>query len=417
MLQRNSVSLEQDSPIVKRPISLESSLSPLWKISNFGLLLPWCHSSEDDSIQHENRLVKTIRYLTVSITVLISLLYTTFITVQLVWAVEKAKTFYDVLPNLMWGIPVYIVLITQADYFIRRNEYLSFFNLWKSRLESQRSLSVPKTNLKRACIIIYTGHFITFLGLMFNFTWIIFFVHEARVEKPILLLDYPVLVEIFSAPVLFLFTVLAFCIPVCFFFTMGDVVPSFVYHHAAGITQILESDIQCLSASALLSHKETELEIQRIWTLYDTLCHLVSKADRLFGSLVVLHQGVSFVSICALLFNLLSNKDQLREEGVFGIFLLVIFIFSFRLLWTITMTAQLYCSSDRLRAAVASLLSHRWISGLSEPQRSLVQHFLVRLEHDHLAAYPWSLYKIKPSILMTMLSLVATYTIILLQSR
>lgn len=411
MLPRNTVDLEQDLSIVKRSISLESSLSPLWKISNVGLLLQWCRSSEE-----QNRVLKTIRYMAVSITVSLTVLYATFVTVQLVWAVDQASTFYDVLPNLTWGVPAYIVLITQADYFIRRNEYLSFFNLWKCRLESQMSSSsVPKTNLKLACIIIYTGYFVSFLGLMLNFAWIIFFAHEAKVEKPILLLDYPILVKTFSVPALFFFTVLAFCIPVCFFFTMGDVVPSFVYHHAAGIAQMLESDIQRLSSST--SSSSNEVEIQRIWTLYDALCHLVSKADRLFGSLMVLHQGVSFVTICALLFNLLSNKDQLRDEGVFGIFLVITFVFSFRLLWTITMTSQLYCSSDRLRAAVASLLSHRWICGLSESQRSLVQNFLSRLEHDHLAAYPWSLYKITPSILLTMLSLVATYTIILVQSR
>ena len=53
---------------------------------------------------------------------------------------------------------------------------------------------------------------------------------------------------------------------------------------------------------------------------------------------------------------------------------------------------------------------------LTKREHGLLRDFLSRLEHNHMAASPSGLYQITPTIFLTLLSLVVTYTIVLLQS-
>jgi len=56
-------------------------------------------------------------------------------------------------------------------------------------------------------------------------------------------------------------------------------------------------------------------------------------------------------------------------------------------------------------------------SGNNKEERHIMKSFIDRLENNQLAACPPGLYTIKPSILLTMLGLIFSYTVILLQSN
>ncbi len=67
-------------------------------------------------------------------------------------------------------------------------------------------------------------------------------------------------------------------------------------------------------------------------------------------------------------------------------------------------------------AAFLSLRRFRF-SGNNKEERHIMKSFIDRLENNQLAACPPGLYTIKPSILLTMLGLIFSYTVILLQSN
>ena len=67
------------------------------------------------------------------------------------------------------------------------------------------------------------------------------------------------------------------------------------------------------------------------------------------------------------------------------------------------------------RQSLSSLIVD--IYSLDEAERQVVRDFLNRTNQVKLAACPSGFYKIKPAIFLTLLSLIVTYTIILLQTN
>jgi len=87
-----------------------------------------------------------------------------------------------------------------------------------------------------------------------------------------------------------------------------------------------------------------------------------------------------------------------------------------RLLFSLCFTTKLYVSSCELSSAVA-LRFNKSFNYIDKEERKVLHYFLNRLNQIKLAAHPSGFYKIKPSIYLTKLSLIVTYTIILLQSN
>lgn len=78
------------------------------------------------------------------------------------------------------------------------------------------------------------------------------------------------------------------------------------------------------------------------------------------------------------------------------------------------LVSHLHLSCGQLQASAAALLSQKWHS-LAEEDRSLLVAFQARLSYGTLAASPFEMYAVKPSNLVSMLSLILTYIVVLLQ--
>ena len=85
-----------------------------------------------------------------------------------------------------------------------------------------------------------------------------------------------------------------------------------------------------------------------------------------------------------------------------------------RTAWVNRLVSHLHLCRNQLQTSVAALLSQKWYE-LSEDERHLVAAFQVRLANGDLAASPFGFYNVKPSNLLSMLSLILTYVIVLLQ--
>ena len=97
-------------------------------------------------------------------------------------------------------------------------------------------------------------------------------------------------------------------------------------------------------------------------------------------------------------------------------FLLDSFLYPLRLMLTMFLMSQLHTSSCELLSVVSRLCSQRVFLS-DEEERRVSRTFLERLKQIKLAASPSDFYKIKPSVFLTLLSLIVTYTIILLQTN
>ncbi len=100
-------------------------------------------------------------------------------------------------------------------------------------------------------------------------------------------------------------------------------------------------------------------------------------------------------------------------------FWFILISLTLRLLFSMCFTIQLECSSSDL-VSVVGFFFNKSLHSSGEEERKMTCYFFDRLNQIKLAACPSGFYKIKlpfPSIFLTMLSLIVTYTIILLQTN
>ena len=76
--------------------------------------------------------------------------------------------------------------------------------------------------------------------------------------------------------------------------------------------------------------------------------------------------------------------------------------------------SHLTLAQEDLKTSLAALLSQNW-QLLCEDDRKLLVAFHTRFDNGKLAASPFNLYNVKPSNILSMLSLIVTYVIVIIQ--
>ncbi len=211
-----------------------------------------------------------------------------------------------------------------------------------------------------------------------------------------------------------------------FFTGLADIVPILIYFHATVAVEMLIQQWQALvdfmfkeeekkkqnhylmenqlGAAAYVIEKET----CRISRLYDSIVHLVSRADQLFGHVVIFSQFLSFFVICSLTTVLIRGSNNPEYVVTFPYILVV---FTLRLVWPIFMISKLHGSAARLRSSVLSFHC------TSSSKEKAIKTLLIQLQDDKLAASPMGLYSITPSLMLSILNTIVTYIIIFIASR
>jgi len=304
-----------------------------------------------------------------------------------------------------------VILFTCFYFAIYRAEIRAFFFHW-SRIEEQYTLKgVDAGKIKRAGILVSVLYY-TYNILFWLYTSCLNVFGDGGVKEDLLANYYPHLVQNESYLIWLRFQTIFSDFLFLIFCPLVDKVPALVYYHSAKIVEGFKFEVLCE-----LAHEGSKSGIiYNLWSRFEALKVMVQRADRIFGPLVILCQGFLFFNICGFVYIYLEMAMKNMIQGLPIYFWFYLISPLLRLLFTVCFTIQLECSSSELSSTVALYFNKR-LHCFDDEERQMTLYFLNRLNQIKLAACPSGFYRIKPSIFLTMLSLILTYTILLLQTN
>ena len=395
--------------------NLEKSLSPLWKWTYYiGFTFDWCRR-----IPNQSRLSIIIRCLVIFFSFVFQVYAISFSIYDLCRVViNPEKKFRDVvLKTIVLGDRPLVLYVW--FYFLRyRADIQTFFSDW-GRMEEKFTKGFDSATIKRTVIIIYSVYYT--YGFLFLFVFVGIFTTST---SPISASDdwiinyYPDLV--LNTP----YTIFVRLIPpvsitfVTVFFPLIDILPAIVYCHAAKLVEAMRWDVRDLITNVSGNKVSKSDHVYNLWSRFETLTFLVDRADRLFGGIIIICHGILFFCTCTIVYSLLNTIKNPSDDGLntLPLYLTCLFQYPSRLLFSVCFLSKLNDSSAKLRSAVA-YLSHRLERSSDKEERRIMRSFYNRLKETKLAACPSGFYKVKSSVLLTLLSLIVSYTIILLQTN
>ena len=310
-----------------------------------------------------------------------------------------------------------VVLLTWLQFLLRRRQLLVFFRDWKKLEESTTAWNVDYPTIKR---IFLRANIVYFFIVTFVCSCIIFQTFSTNNARDIgfniNFTNYPDLFNssYFIATCQVSFVMWSFYYSI--FFAVVDLVPVFVYYYAAKHVEALEIEIKATKASDSNS-------IQFIWFRFEVLRKLVQRIDKLFGPMIICNHGMAFYTLCCFVYYLLTLIRKLEDTEKSGadslpwqVVIFFLMVYNFRLLFSVRMISNVQKYADKLLTTVSNL----WVSqcnSATKEQSRVIKAFLARLQFVQLSACPGGLYSLTPSVLLTLLSLIVSYTIILLQSN
>ena len=433
--KKQSESSEQHYP------TLEEILRPIWKFTYYsGVTQDWCQPIP------RNFTFTTIHFLFVILSLFLFTFGFIFELVQLVLVIQSTTYVHELIPNLMWLAPLPLALVTQIKYIRCRHDFLRFFRQWRQleknleeyelRFEPVNRLSWNKKIQRTMCVI----YLVMAILSMFSVGFEIFY----NPTLSFLVSYYEIVRELFPLSFIIVFTLLSIFL-IWVSLSLIDIVPAFVYFQAAEIIDRLEKICkQVFSQNQFLDETfpyrtqtyfnynrhqsilqknihRAKLDIEEplnfVRVQIENLNVLMMQANfTLFGTSLVIGQGMSIFVITILLYSVLNNISyNLQYPDRFMAPFFSFIALAFRSCSCTIILSQLYRSVANARTSLIHQLGWNWCL-IKEKDRDILSLLITRLRDDNLAACPLGLYKITSMTLFTISSLVIGYVIVLLQS-
>jgi len=381
-------------PIFDERVLLDDSLRPMWTFLRYNRLLPnFFHQNP------EKRQCYIARFVVTVIAALIILIYSLYLTLHSM----KTSTTAEMIEISYNLIIMLTALFFQYQYLTNGDVFIQFYKDWR-KIEIRSSENVSVVKKKRI------AKFLSIFYLIFVIVYPIGIIcwGAKQPTHPIFNIFNPLSGELIN------FNLRLWIIPCIMYysniyFCMGELLPTLFYYHAGCIIEDVEREFQ--NVFSCVSFDENS-RLKSIWEKYEAVFRFVDRANRLFGPSILCHHLVGFLLKCLGVYSLM--RDQSTERIDKFIFIFVIFLETLRTAWVNRLVSHLHLCRNQLQTSVAALLSQKWYE-LSEDERHLVAAFQVRLANGDLAASPFGFYNVKPSNLLSMLSLILTYVIVLLQ--
>lgn len=402
--------------------SLDETLRPWWTLTRYGVLLDWCHQHND----HERPLVNVARYIGVGLCFLFFCLITVFEFIQMIISILTMTSVGSVVPFLIWFISMPVTVYLHYYFVFKRQSFLSLFEDWKNL---EKTLAIRNCHkdfipaLRRVRVKIFAMKLVLGIGILIGMTFIVAYNPYAHY----LLTYYRFFQQVVTVPVTSVIHISNIAL-ILLLTNLADAVPGLIFYHAGFEVRVLQEEIQHLFATLRFSANSTKLvnasgfhsnrvfatKLRQICDCFEIIRKFVFRANTLFGLPVLLNHGIKFfLTLASLYSTVIFFRTTPVSSGVYFA-ILVGNLYDF--VHCTLLSAQPYCDCERLRAVLGGLLSEYW-DLVPKEERDLLVVFLSRLQSDPLAAIPGGLYKITPSILLTMTSLTMTYLVILLQSN
>jgi len=414
-------SFEAKMDLSKKPhrqVALKETLSPLWKTSYYcGLLFDWCHPIRNQgviSVFLSWISIFFVMFLLFFFSVLDATRFVVFLFEQHEGLVTLSVHFF----------PKLVALATQISFLVYRNDMQNYFFYFRKSLEKPMTVSHRFGSVKRTSIIMYI--FYSAFPIMYNaYNSVGIFDSNNSVFNEVILTTFEsYFKENEWASMLYRTSkFLAFLLSMLFY-AIADLVPAFAYFHMALALNELTHDIETISTKIstnnLLKTESNKFStdsvdyIQSCWSRFVAIRRGIRRTDQLFGPLIIFNHGTLFFAICGTFYDM--SQFLIQHHSVPPIMLLSQMMSISRLLFGITLMMRVFTFANQLQATVTEISCTHWKS-LKENEHRILSPFMSELQSCQLAASPSNLYCIKPSIFLSMLSLVVTYTIVLISTR
>lgn len=402
-------------------MTLEQTLAPLWKLTYYGLLLfDWCRR-----ISHKYWILVVFRGLFILSRIAISIYFLASYATKIVMAIVNTQSqVQEIVLEMLLLCEIPVTLVTWFCFLFCRPQMLSFFSDW-AKLEEKQVVGYNVINIRRFVLVLYALYSI--LGVTFMVDFAKFFAMDSHFkrENDLIAYYYPSLkdsdnydIVLYAGNILQSFTfTLLFC--------TIDIVIIAVYYHAAKMMDAMKHQInQSITEDVQQQHQDLQEHVTVIWSRYETLRNLIDRADKLFGSMVLINQVIlfffnfGFVSLLMYVFKINKGKQKPGEdEDVFNalkLFMICVGIYSCRLIFCASFMGKVQKASDQLFLAFSSA------SFLQQPVETISssgnrnEDFVIRMHQAKMSSKPAAFYGIMPSVLLTLLSFIASFLIALL---
>jgi len=327
----------------------------------------------------------------------------TFQFVQLLLEMLKeTSTIQSIVPNLMW-FSHYPVNVMVLFIFLRnKNEFVSYFADWAVL---EREIFLQPQSIKRSYRRVFRNVYAIYLCQSVALTVIVGIIALEKLEASYLLSYYQILRETLTIPVILTYHLITVSIG-SVHFALSDLVPAWTFYHSGMMLESLAFQIE-----SSYSSKNFDFILKTSKIRFKKVCRMTERANRLFGTLIVVDHLSTLFMTCVMCYTVLSRMSGADLDVVF--YFLGLTTFAGRFAIPVLMTSHLSTGFNRLKKAVVEMLD----SDTSPEKFHQAKIFLTQIKESQTAARPLNLYDITPSTLLSFASLTVGYVIVLLQSK
>ena len=410
-------------PVADERVLLDDSLRPLWMFIRYNGILP-------NFLDQENRncLFYIFRLLFTSSIVLTILMYTAFELFQLVTEIPKTNQIFNFVYVFSFLLVGLNSLSCQIQTFMHHKEFLQFFKDWK--IFEMQSLEhfhgIKKTKTINMLYFVFGSLLVQIIigSLLFNYmepNSVCFFSYYSSLRKVVNVHFLCLVTSVFS----YFANVYIF---------LAEIIPTLFFYHAGCIVEDLERELKYISeevysrilnvkhrasvnnSAPLISNLSIQFKgvrsVRNVWEKYETVFDWVSKGNELFGSLILISYFMIF-TLCVI--SSYMTLDTYKTSPRLSLCFFIIFLLSTsRTLLMNRLMSHLVSSGDNLKSTTALILTRKW-DKIPEKDRHVLVTFQARLNNEKIAASPFHLFTVHPSNILSMMSLIVTYIIVLLQ--
>ena len=392
--------------------TLIETLKPLWWLTHhFGILPDWCVSLP------RSRLSKILNWIGVAVTLSAIVMLGIFEMYQLHVRIRTMQNIHNIVDALLWSLAPVTVLTCILYILIRRRRLLRFFSAWNHLEQHSLIRQHWQQKTKRTLKLVRVATVVTSCFVIICNSFMIF----GNPNLSYLPSHYAELNQLFTEPIVYFVEFMALFYVFCTGFVCS-VIPTVVYYQAALVVRAVNSATRQLFDSLErrrnvrnVKGPTVELQFVDLWSIYEQIGQLVTEINDVIGFFVIEMDSYVFVGICLLTDTIFSNiKVVSNSELIFWISALL--FNSYVLLDMTYFAAQLHISSRQLVNNTSLWLSDK-VTLLTKQELDYARLFLNRIDSRTLQARPCDLYTVDYSLLLQILSVVVTYTIILVQFK
>ena len=376
-------------------VSLDASLKLLWKFLKYNGLVhtPFTNSAK------ENRISSTARYVFTFITTVLIAFMGVYKFVQLIIGMWDTKKMATLIPESI-TLLMYVSCIFVFNIISHRHRILRLFQDWKT-METQL-MCCNSSSIRKITKIYYASFFICLISTIVS----TLFWNVKEPESLLFLSHYPIIRDTFGQPLLYIIEYMSMYFAFIWYFSLCEMCPTIFFFHVGCAIENLEAEWKIQQGNVQA--------VRRIWERYESIFQLVDRANDLFGSVIAFNDFTIFSILCNLSFFVITSFKTDTFKA--AIFLITIIAFVFRTVFINYLLSHLYLSCGKLERSITGLLSRKF-HFIFHRDRDLLVSFLSTLQKRDMAVCPMNLYTVQPSNLLTILALIVSYLIILLQSR